>query len=53
MSATACSVDKISTVPKAKVATRVGRLEEEDIVRVNQAMMVFLGMALSPRGGRK
>jgi mRNA interferase MazF len=46
-------VDKISTVPKAKVGTRVGRLEEEDIVRVNQAMMVFLGMALSPRGGRK
>jgi mRNA interferase MazF len=46
-------VDKISTVPKAKVGTRVGRLDEKDMVRLNQAMMVFLGMALSPRGGRK
>jgi mRNA interferase MazF len=46
-------VDKISTIPKAKVGTRVGRLDEEDMVRLNQAMMVFLGMALSPRGGRK
>jgi mRNA interferase MazF len=46
-------VDKITTVPKAKVGTRVGRLDDEDMVRLNQAMMVFLGMAVSPRGRGK
>ncbi|WOH48184.1 type II toxin-antitoxin system PemK/MazF family toxin [Bradyrhizobium sp. sBnM-33] len=46
-------VDKITTVPKAEVGRRVGRLDDEDMVRLNQAMMVFLGMAVSPRGGRK
>lgn len=42
-------VDKITTVPKAKLGSLVGRLDEEDIVRLNQAMMVFLGLAISPR----
>jgi mRNA interferase MazF len=42
-------VDKITTVPKTKIGTRVGRLDDEDMVRLNQAMMVFLGMAVSPR----
>jgi len=42
-------VDKISTVPKAKVGARVGRLDDEDILRLNQAVLVFLGLAVSPR----
>jgi mRNA interferase MazF len=46
-------VDKITTVPKSRVGNRVGRLNEEDMVRLNQAMMVFLGLAVSPRLGRK
>jgi mRNA interferase MazF len=46
-------VDKITTVPKAKVGERIGRLEDEDVVRLNQAVMVFLGLAASPRTGRK
>lgn len=46
-------VDKITTVPKAKVGDRIGRLDDEDMVRLNQAMMVFLGLAVSPRAGRK
>jgi mRNA interferase MazF len=46
-------VDKITTVAKSKVGSRVGRLDDEDMVRLNQAMMVFLGLALSPRLGRK
>ena len=46
-------VDKITTVPKLKVGNRVGRLDDEDVVRLNQAMMVFLGLAVSPRLGRK
>jgi mRNA interferase MazF len=38
-------VDKITTVPKAKIRTRVGRLDHEDIVRLNRAVLEFLGMA--------
>src|ERR1700681_1384570 len=33
-------VDKISTVPKAKMGAHVGRLDDEDMVRLNQAMTV-------------
>ena len=32
---------------------RIGRLDDEDVVRLNQAVMVFLGLAVSPRTGRK
>jgi mRNA interferase MazF len=46
-------VDKITTVPKSKVVERIGRLDDEDVVRLNQAVMVFLGLAMSPRMGRK
>lgn len=42
-------VDKISTVPKTKIGARVGRLDDEDILRLNQAILVFLGLAISPR----
>lgn len=45
-------VDKITTVPKSKLGERIGRLDDEDVVRLNQAMMVFLGLAVSPRTGR-
>jgi mRNA interferase MazF len=38
-------VDKITTVPKNKVGSRVGRLAVEDIVRLNRAILVFLGLA--------
>ncbi len=42
-------VDKITTVPKTKVDARIGRLDDEDILRLNQAVLVFLGLAVSPR----
>lgn len=38
-------VDKITTVPKSKVGRRIGRLEDEDLVRLNRAVLVFLGLA--------
>jgi mRNA interferase MazF len=41
--------DKITTVPKTKVGAGVGRLDDEDILRLNQALLVFLGLAASPR----
>jgi mRNA interferase MazF len=42
-------VDKITTVSKSKVGKRIGRLDDEDILRLNQAMLVFLGLAVSPK----
>jgi mRNA interferase MazF len=45
-------VDKITTVPKARLGAQVGRLDHEDMVRFNQAMTVFLGMAVTPRARR-
>lgn len=45
-------VDKIITVPKAKIGARVGRLADEDMVRLNRAILVFLGMA-APRESKQ
>lgn len=38
-------VDKLTTVPKTKVGSRVGSLDDEDVVGLNRAIMVFLGLA--------
>ena len=45
-------VDKITTVPKAKLGSLVGRLSDEDVLRLNQAILVFHGLAASPRSRR-
>lgn len=45
-------VDKISTVPKARMGARIGHLGDEDTLRLNQAMVVFLGLARSARPRR-
>ena len=37
--------DKITTVRKARIGSYVGRLADEDIVRLNRAVLVFLGIA--------
>jgi mRNA interferase MazF len=37
-------VDKITTVPKNKLGYRVGQLDAKDIERVNQAILIFLGL---------
>lgn len=39
------TIDKITTVSQRKLERRVGRLSDEDIVRVNRAVLVFLGLA--------
>jgi mRNA interferase MazF len=44
--------DKITTVPKSKIGARIGRLDDEDLVRLNQAVFLFLGLASSPRSRR-
>ena len=45
-------VDKITTVPKSKIGSHIGHLDDEDILRLNQAILVFLGLAVSPRTKR-
>lgn len=38
-------VDKITTVPRSKLGERLGRLGDEDMVRLSRAVLVFLGLA--------
>jgi len=38
-------VDKITTVSRTKIGTYVGRLEDQDMLRLNRAVLVFLGIA--------
>ena len=38
-------IDKITTVPKARLGKRIGKLTDEDTVRLNRALTVFLGLA--------
>jgi mRNA interferase MazF len=41
--------DKITTMTRARVSTRLGRLTREDMTRLDRAVLVFLGLA----GGRQ
>src|SRR5262245_9359499 len=38
-------VDKITTVVRSKLQKRLGRLADEDMIRLNRAVLVFLGLA--------
>ena len=38
-------VDRITTVSKAKVGERIGALGDQDLLRLNRAVLVFLGLA--------
>lgn len=38
-------VDKVATVPKERLGAHIGQLDDEDIVRLNRALLVFLGLA--------
>ena len=38
-------IDKITTVPKVRLGRRLGKLNDEDVVRLNRALTVFLGLA--------
>ena len=37
--------DKLTTVPKSRLGARVGRLGDADQLRLNRALIVFLGLA--------
>jgi mRNA interferase MazF len=38
-------IDKLTTVRRSNIHTRVGRLTAEQVVEVERAMMAFLGLA--------
>jgi mRNA interferase MazF len=42
-------VDKITTIPKSRIGVRAGRLSDEDVVRLNRAVLVLLGIAAPGR----
>ncbi len=44
-SASRLMVDKLATVARDKLGDRIGRLDDEDMVRLNRAIVVFLGLA--------
>jgi mRNA interferase MazF len=37
-------VDKLTTVPRTSFGERIGRLGDEDVVRLDRAIVVFLGV---------
>ena len=41
-------VDKLTTVPRARLGSRLGALRNEDLVRLDRAIVVFLGLAGRP-----
>jgi mRNA interferase MazF len=38
-------VDKLTTVPKTSLGEQIGRLSDDDVVRLDRAIVVFLGLA--------
>ena len=38
-------VDKLTTVPRSRLGERIGNLSDEDLVRLNRSILVFLGLA--------
>lgn len=38
-------VDKVTTVPRMKLGERIGRLGDDDMVRLGRAVLVFFGLA--------
>ncbi len=44
-------VDKITTVRKSRLGEALGSLDDEDILRLNRAVLVFLGFATASDRG--
>jgi mRNA interferase MazF len=39
-------VDKVTLVPRASLSQQLGRLSDGDLIRLNRALLVFLGLAV-------
>lgn len=44
-------VDKVTTMPRGNLRDRLGRLRGGELVQLNRALIVFLGLAASAREG--
>jgi mRNA interferase MazF len=42
-------VDKITTVARSRLGARIGQLDDEDVMRLSRAALVFLGLATTRR----
>ena len=42
-------VDKITTVPKSKLGHLIARIDDSDLALLNQALLVYLGLARAPK----
>ena len=42
--------DKVMSIPRRKIGLQVGRLADEDMLRLNRALLVFLGIAAPGAG---
>lgn len=38
-------IDKITTIPRSKLGEHIGRLSDDDMVRMGRAVLVFFGLA--------
>ena len=38
-------VDKVITVPRSRLGQCIGRLADDDLLRLNRSLLVFLGLA--------
>ncbi len=38
-------VDKLVTVPRGRLGQRIGQLGDDDLLRLNRSLLVFLGLA--------
>jgi mRNA interferase MazF len=42
-------IDKVTTIPKTKLGRKIGRLDEASLIKLNRALLVFLGLARPQR----
>ena len=38
-------IDKFTTIPRSKLGERIGRLSDEEMIRLGRAILVFFGLA--------
>ncbi|KEF40741.1 MAG: growth inhibitor PemK [Cyanobium sp. CACIAM 14] len=38
-------VDKLTTLPRSRLGQKIGRLNDDDLLRLNRSLLVFLGLA--------
>jgi len=41
-------VDKATTIPRAKIGTKIGQLDETALGSVDRALVIFLGLGVGP-----